>query len=71
MRDNSNSNSNSNRFLTLPEAANFLRLSKSTLYKLTHMRLIPFVKPNNGRILFDIGDLEKWIAAKKRYDVGN
>ena len=55
------------RFLTIAEAAEFLRLSKSTIYKLTHRQLLPFIKPNNGKIIFDVEDLEKWLQSKRRY----
>ena len=39
--------------LTLKEAAEFLDLSQSHLYKLTSERKIPHFKPNGKKIYFD------------------
>lgn len=49
-------------YLTLPEAAEFLKICKSTLYKKTSLREIPFCKPGGKLILFIKGDLEKYLT---------
>ena len=46
--------------MTLDEAAKFLGLSKSTLYKLTSGKLIPHYKPNGKRIYFKREELQAW-----------
>jgi len=50
--------------LNLSEAASFLRIAKSTLYKLTHKKLIPFYKPTGKLILFKKQELVAWINRK-------
>ena len=47
--------------LTLEEAARYLDLSTSTLYKMTSSRKICFYKPNGKRIYFDKSDLDAWL----------
>src|SRR5690606_3902061 len=47
-------------FLTLPEAADFLSLSKSTLYRMTSQKEIPHLK-RGGKILFNQSDLIAWL----------
>lgn len=47
--------------LTFSEAAEFLRLSKSALYKLTSKREIPFYSPGGKMIYFKKSEIETWI----------
>lgn len=47
--------------LSLQEAANYLGVSESTLYKMTSARTITFYKPNNGKIYFRRVDLDNWM----------
>ena len=47
--------------LTLEEAAAYLGISKSTLYKLTHQHEIPFYRPNGKLIYFEKAELLKWM----------
>ena len=47
--------------LTLEEAAAFLGVSKSSLYKMTHARAIPYYKPNNKLVYFDRSELTGWL----------
>ena len=47
--------------LTLPEAAKFLDLSPSHLYKLTSERKIPHFKPSGKKIYFDKSELVQWL----------
>ena len=46
---------------TLVEAAKFLDLSQSHLYKLTSERKIPHFKPNGKKIYFDEYELVQWL----------
>ena len=55
------------KYLNLGEAAAFLKLCKSTLYKKTSSREIPFCKPGGKLILFLREDLEEYLA-KNRFD---
>lgn len=52
-------------FLTAPEAANFLGIAKSYLYKLVMYRSIPFYKPTQRRLLFDRDELEQWLLSTR------
>jgi len=47
--------------LTFEEALLFLRVSKSTLYKLTHTKKIPFTKPGGKKLYFKKADLINWM----------
>lgn len=46
---------------TLKEAAIYLGIAKSTLYKLTSGRLIPHFKPKDKLIYFNKVDLDNWM----------
>lgn len=48
--------------LTFEEAKAFLQVSSSTLYKLTHKKQIPHMKPGGGKLYFDKKDLIKWMT---------
>lgn len=50
--------------LNLKEAASFLRIAKSTLYKLTCKKQINFHKPSGKIILFRRDDLISWVESK-------
>jgi excisionase family DNA binding protein len=52
--------------LTADEAARFLGLEKSYLYKLTSSGLLPFSKPNGKRIYFARQDLMDWALSNRR-----
>lgn len=51
--------------LSLEEAAQFLGVSKSYMYKLTSVRTVPFSKPNGGTLFFDKEELTNWALGKK------
>ena len=51
-------------FLSLREAAEYLDMSKSSIYKLTSSRSINFTKPNRGKIYFNKEDLDQWVEKK-------
>ena len=47
--------------LSLSEAAEFLKVSKSCVYKLTSAKKIPHFVPGGKKIYFKKSDLEDWI----------
>ena len=57
---------NQTKPLPLPEAAKFLNLSRSHLYKLTSERKIPHFKPNGKKIYFDKSELVQWLKRKPK-----
>jgi excisionase family DNA binding protein len=62
------------KFLTIEEVAEILRLKISTIYKLTARRAIPFIRLSEGtkgRILFDPVELEAWLQAKRKRVINN
>ena len=52
-------------FFTLEEAAQFLNQSRSSLYKLTSKKEIPFYVPGGKMIYFRRSELELWIVDSK------
>lgn len=51
--------------LTLEEAAIFLGISKSSLYKMTHKHELPFYRPNGKLIYFEKSELVKWMRQNR------
>ena len=49
--------------LTAREAAAYMDISLSYLYRLTMDRAIPFYKPNGKRIYFKRGEVENWLTS--------
>ncbi len=49
------------KVLTFEQGCNYLGFKKSYVYKMTHLSILPFSKPNNGRIFFDREKLEAWM----------
>lgn len=52
------------RILTLPEVAEYLKLSRSNIYHMTSARAIPHYKIGQ-RILFSEPEVEQWLAARR------
>jgi excisionase family DNA binding protein len=52
--------------MSLPEAAHFLHLSVSTLYKMTAGKLIGHFKPGGKKIYFFKDDLDEWLCRNRR-----
>ena len=48
---------------TLEEAAFFMGMTKSTLYKMTHKHELPFFRPNGKMIYFEKSELLKWMRS--------
>jgi excisionase family DNA binding protein len=53
------------RPLGVAEAAAFTGLSPNYLYKLIHLRKIPFYKPTGGRVYFRRAELEEFVFRGK------
>ncbi|MBR1551617.1 MAG: helix-turn-helix domain-containing protein [Muribaculaceae bacterium] len=52
-------------YLTVNEAADYLNLSSSLIYKLTSKHELPIYKPNGKTIFIHRDDLNRWIAKNK------
>jgi len=52
--------------LTVDEAATYTGLSRNYIYKLIHLKKIPYYKPLNGRVYFKPDELEKFIFRNKQ-----
>lgn len=57
-------NHTEDELLTVAEAARFLRVSKSYLFKLTSSRAVPHVKIGR-RVLFDREELIAWARSRR------
>lgn len=55
----------SKEVLNLEEAANFLGIKKSTLYKMTHTSQVPYYKPAGKLIFFEKSVLLDWVRSVK------
>lgn len=55
------------KFLTVEEAALYLGISTSAVYKLTYGKKLPFYKPNGKKLYFKKKELEDWIEQGKMY----
>ncbi len=51
--------------LNLAEAAKYLELSHSHLYKLTSAGNIPFYKPNGKKLYFNRVELDEWLLRNR------
>lgn len=51
--------------LNLEEAAIFMGISKSSLYKMTHKHELPFYRPNGKLIYFEKHELLKWMRQSR------
>jgi excisionase family DNA binding protein len=47
--------------MTFLEAVQFMKVKSSTLYKLTHKKLIPYSKPGGKVLYFKKADLINWM----------
>ena len=52
--------------LNLEEAATFLGIAKSTLYKMTHENHLPYFKPSGKLIFFEKKALLDWVRGARR-----
>lgn len=56
--------------LNFSEAAHFLEVSHSHLYKLTSSGGIPAYKPNGKKLYFNRKELETWLLSNKQVSSG-
>ena len=52
-----------NEYLTINEAAEFLKISMSEIYKMTSSREIDFIKNGKRMLIFRKSDLVKWFES--------
>lgn len=52
--------------LTIIEAAEYLEISQSHLYKLTSTGSIPCYKPNGKKVYFNRAELDKWLLTNRQ-----
>lgn len=55
--------------LTFDEAALYLNISKSHLYKMTSTGTLTCYKPNGKRIYFKRKELDEWLVSKKQFSI--
>lgn len=53
------------RYIGIKELSEELDLPVSTIYGMTHRRIIPFIK-RGKRLLFDMDEISKWLETGKR-----
>jgi len=51
--------------LTVEEAAKFMGMARSSLYKMTSDQTIPFYRPNGKMIFFEKTDILSWIRKNR------
>ena len=51
--------------LTLQEAAQYMGIARSSLYKMTSNQTIPFYRPNGKQIFFERDDILSWIRRNR------
>ena len=51
--------------LTVEEAAKFMGMARSSLYKMTTDQTIPFYRPNGKMIFFEKSDILSWIRKNR------
>lgn len=63
------SNLSNKKALNLSEAAQYIGISKTYMYQLTHRREIPFYKPNGKQVYFDKNELDNWLLSNPKDNV--
>jgi len=53
------------KYLTIKEAAEYLGISASTMYKHSMSCIIPKYKPNGGRVYLKVEDLDNYISSSR------
>ena len=56
---------NTKEVLSVEEAARFMDIARSSLYKMTSDRSIPFYRPNGKMIYFEKADILEWIRKNR------
>lgn len=52
--------------LSVREACEYMDISESFMYKLTHGKLLPYYRPNGKKIYFQKNDLEAWMTRNRQ-----
>jgi len=60
-------NSENESYLRVEGVSNYLKISKSMVYKMVNRREIPHVRIGT-RLIFDRDDLDKWISSKSEIE---
>lgn len=63
--DKTNPIESSKDVLSVDECARLIGMKKSTIYKLTHERRIPFYKPNGNRLYFNRAEVMRWLQSNR------
>lgn len=53
------------KFLTAPQAADYIGVSNNYLYKLTAGHKVPFYNPTGRKLLFKRTELDAWVEAAR------
>ena len=56
---------NAKEVLTVEEASRFMDIARSSLYKMTSDRSIPFYRPNGKMIYFEKADILAWMRRNR------
>ncbi len=56
---------NAKEILSVEEAARFMDIARSSLYKMTSDRSIPFYRPNGKMIYFEKANILEWIRKNR------
>ena len=55
------------KYYGVDEVADYLRVSKQTIYNMIKNKGMPCRQPvQNGKILFDITEIDEWLNGKKK-----
>ncbi|MDR0185159.1 helix-turn-helix domain-containing protein [Prevotella brunnea] len=52
-------------YMNAREAANYLGIALSYLYKLTSKKEIPHYRPLGRHILFNVAEVNKWVSSRR------
>jgi hypothetical protein len=53
------------KYLDAKQATEYLGISLNRLYVLNHYRVLNYYKPLDGKVYYDIRDLDAYVTAKK------
>lgn len=65
----SNHNYEGKDYIDVKEAASYLNISKSAIYKMTSNRQLPFYNPGGKKIYFKKSELNNWIESAKQCSI--
>lgn len=53
------------QIFTVEDVVNYTGFSKSYVYKLVHMNILPYSKPNNRTLFFTKSEIDEWLLQNK------